>query len=227
MSSTIALIPLRGGSKSIPKKNIKPIAGLPLCFWVINAALDSKIIEKVIVSTDSQDIAELVRQFGPEVVVLERPSELATDEASTEAVMLDVMRRIRFEILVTIQATSPLLTADDLDAAFSKFIKYGYDSMLSAVRTKRFFWTDDGRPVNYDPLNRPRRQEFLGTFMENGAFYITRWPILNQYQCRLGGRIGLYEMSEASAPEIDEPDDWFIVERLLLERGKIKDNNAY
>jgi N-acylneuraminate cytidylyltransferase len=134
--------------------------------------------------------------------------------------MLDVMARVTFEALITIQATSPLLTSLDLESACQSFVSGGYDSMLSAVRTKRFFWTDNARPINYDPMNRPRRQEFLGTLMENGAFYITRRAILEQHKCRLGGRIGIYEMPEASAIEIDEPNDWPIVEPLLMARNQ-------
>jgi len=90
--------------------------------------------------------------------------------------------------------------------------------MLSAVRTKRFFWHDDATPINYDPLRRPRRQDFHGTLMENGAFYVTRRDILQRYQCRLGGKVGIYEMDESTAVEIDELEDWVRVERLLLHR---------
>ena len=218
MSTSVALIPLRGSSKSIPKKNIQLIAGKPLCAWVIQAALQARCIDRVIVSSDSEEIANIVKQISSDVLVLDRPAKLATDEASTEAVMLDVMARVSFETLVTIQATSPLLTSLDLENACKYFVNDGYDSMLSAVRTKRFFWTDNARPINYDPMNRPRRQEFLGTLMENGAFYITRRSILEKYKCRLGGSIGIYEMPESSAVEIDEPNDWPIVECLLLEK---------
>ena len=217
-STVAALIPLRSGSKSIPKKNIQPIAGMPLCAWVIQAAIQARCIDAVVVSTDSEEIANVVMQISSDVVVLDRSPELATDDASTESVMLNVMDRVDFETLFTIQATSPLLTSADLESACQSFVSGDYDSMLSAVRTKRFFWADDAKPINYDPVNRPRRQEFLGTLMENGAFYITRRAILEQYKCRLGGRIGIYEMPDASAVEIDEPNDWPIVERLLLER---------
>ena len=74
--------------------------------------------------------------------------------------------------------------------------------------------------MNYDPLNRPMRQNFEGTLMENGAFYITRQKILEQYQCRLGGKIGIYEMDESTATEIDEPEDWEKVERILMQRAR-------
>ena len=216
--NTVSLIPLRGGSKSIPKKNIKSMAGKPLSAWALVAAANCSAIKTVYVSTDSNEISDVVHGLGLEVQVIMRPAEFATDEASTESVMLHFMSEVDFDVLVTIQATSPLLEARDLDKALIQFHDQQLDSMLSAVRTKRFFWHDDGTAINYDPLHRPRRQEFRGTLMENGAFYITRREILERHQCRLGGKIGIYEMDESTAVEIDEPDDWERVEQLLLRR---------
>lgn len=212
------MIPLRGGSKSIPKKNIKPLAGKPLAAWTLEAAKGCGAIHTVYVSTDSEEIAKVVQGLGLGIQALMRPAEFATDEASTESVMLHFMSQVDFDVLVTIQATSPLLTAHDLDRALVQFHEQQLDSMLSAVRMKRFFWNDDGTPINYDPLSRPRRQEFRGTLMENGAFYVTKRSVLQRYQCRLGGKVGVFEMDESVSIEIDEPDDWEPVERLLLAR---------
>lgn len=212
---TVAIVPLRGGSKSIPKKNIRPLAGQPLCAWVLQAASSAEFIDAVYVSTDCSEIAAVVRALDLAVEIIDRPAALATDEASTEAVMLHFIEQVPCERLVTIQATSPQLTAADLDAALTRFDRDRLDSLLSAVRYKRFFWHDNATPINYDPLHRPRRQDFAGTLMENGAFYITRRAILEQYRCRLGGRIGIHEMPEHSALEIDEPEDWARVEALL------------
>lgn len=215
----VALIPLRGGSKSIPKKNIRDLGGKPMAAWVLDACAKCSLIGSVYVSTDCPEISEVVRSLGLGVKVIDRPAEFATDEASTEAVMMHFKSEVSFDALVTVQATSPLLTARDLDLALRQFNDSGLDSMLSAVRTKRFFWNDDGTPINYDPLHRPRRQEFKGTLMENGAFYVTRWEILDRHQCRLGGKIGIYEMDESTAVEIDEPEDWAHVEMLLAKRA--------
>jgi CMP-N-acetylneuraminic acid synthetase len=212
------LLPLRGGSKSIPKKNIRSIAGKPLAAWTLSAAMSAKLIHEVHISTEAKEIAAVARKLEPSVNIRPRPAELATDEASTESVMLHFMSEVEFDVLVTVQATSPLLTSQDLDRAITQFHAQGSDSMLSATRTKRFFWNDDGTPINYDPLSRQRRQDFRGTLMENGAFYITKREILQRYRCRLGGKIGIYEMDESSAVELDEPADWERVERLLLAR---------
>lgn len=219
---TVALIPLRGGSKSIPGKNIKPLGGRPLCAWVLQAAADCAGIDAVYVSTDSAEIARVVTNLGLGVLVVNRPAEFATDEASTESVMLHFAEQVEFDRLVTIQATSPLLTAEHLQQALAQFDREKCDSMLSAVRVKRFFWADDGTPLNYDPGRRPRRQDFSGTLMENGAFYVTNRPLLLRTQCRLGGKIGICEMPQDTAIEIDELDDWERVARLLAHTSQAR-----
>ena len=218
---TYALVPLRGGSKSIPGKNIKLIAGKPLCAWVLGAACTAARIDRVFVSTDSPEIKDIVHRLGLDVHLLDRPIELATDEASTEAVMLHFLGTApTFDRLVTIQATSPLLDGWQLDEALELFETGCYDSMATVVRTKRFFWNDNGMPINYDPQHRPRRQDFAGTLMENGAFYITSRDLLSGTGCRLGGRIGLYEMPTDSATEIDDMHDWDVVANLLNQKSK-------
>jgi N-acylneuraminate cytidylyltransferase len=220
MSNYVALVPLRGGSKSIPDKNIRLIAGKPLCAWVLEAACLSGVFSKIVVSTDSPKIAKIVRGLHLPIQILDRPAELATDEASTESVMLHAAQQVDFDVLATIQATSPLVQPEDFQKAHSLFITSGYDSLLTAVRTKRFFWSDDGKALNYDPQQRPRRQDFAGSLMENGAFYFTKRSVLELAKCRLGGRICIYEMTAESAVEIDEQEDWALVERALLDRSK-------
>jgi len=229
--SIVAFIPVRGGSKSIYLKNIKPLAGRPLIFWTLDAALDCKYIDYVYVSTDSQDIAQTVEYYREKlsfndrnkIQCIGRSPETATDTASTESAMLEFARSHIFEIIVLIQATSPLLTSFHLEQAICKYNLGQYDSMLSLVRQKRFIWHEDVegivKPVNYDPQNRPRRQEMSGFLVENGSFYITTRQRLLDTGCRISGRIGFYEMPEETYFEIDEPSDWIIVEQLLLHRN--------
>jgi len=216
--SNVALVPLRGGSKSIPKKNIKLIAGKPLCAWALEAAVVSGIFSKVVVSTDSNEIADVVNKLQLGVEVIERPAHLATDTASTESVMLHAVENLDFDVLSTIQVTSPLVLPDDFTLAYKKMCEENLDSIVTGVRTKRFYWGDNGKPLNYNPQQRPRRQDFQGVIMENGAFYMTKRSILKKYKCRLGGKIGVYEMGADSAVEIDEPEDWCKVEKLLKKR---------
>lgn len=219
----VALIPVRGGSKSIPLKNIKEIAGKPLVFWTVKAANECENIDKVYVSTDSDAIKKTVESFGMEkVVVIGRSEETASDTASTESVMLEFAVQYQFENIFLIQATSPLLEAKDLEEGYKLFCQKDTDSVFSAVKQTRFHWevNEEGYaiPTNYDPFHRPRRQEFKGYYVENGAFFITSKKMLLESRNRISGKMKLYEMDDDSYFEIDEPSDWIIIEALLKRR---------
>lgn len=213
-------MPLRGGSKSIPGKNIRPLAGKPLFAWSLGAALDSDCFDEVWVGTDSDRIRDEVKRLFPgRVRVFERSAQTCTDEASTESALLEFAAAVGFDVLCTIQATAPLTQAGDFSQARRHFTGQGADSLLTATREKRFYWSDQGAPLNYDPAARPRRQDFPGSLMENGAFYFTRRSVLEAERCRLGGVVCIHEMAPATATEIDEPEDWARVESLLRQRG--------
>lgn len=215
-----AFIPVRGGSKSIPFKNIKPINGKPLVYWVLDAAQKSSNIDKIYVSTDNLTIKSTVESFKlSKIEVIERSMETATDTASTESAMLEFAEQYEFDNLVLIQATSPLLKTSDLDGGFELFFQKGTDSVLSVVRQKRFHWEMNQQgfvfPTNYDHLHRLRRQEYEGYLVENGAFYITSKLNLLNSKNRISGNIKAFEMEEDSFYEIDEPSDWEVVEYLM------------
>ena len=221
----VAFIPVRGGSKSIPLKNIKEIAGKPLVFWVAKAANDAKCIDKVYVATDSEIIRQAVKAFSlPKVEAIDRSAESAKDTASTESVMLEFAGKYDFDNIFLIQATSPLLQNSDLENGYKLFASEGTDSVLSVVRQKRFHWAVDkygyAHPTNYDVFRRPRRQEFEGYLVENGAFYITSKKKLLDTKNRISGNIKAYEMDEDTYFEIDEPSDWIIIEKILKNRKK-------
>jgi len=114
-----------------------------------------------------------------------------------------------------VQATSPLTETQHFEEALNLYFRSHFDSLLSCVRNKRFFWKEDGTPLNYDYRNRPRRQEFEGVWMENGAFYINTVGNILKSKNRLSSKIGIYEMPEYTATEIDDPDDWSILENLM------------
>jgi N-acylneuraminate cytidylyltransferase len=212
----LAVLPLRGGSKSIPQKNIKFIGGKPLFAWALESALNSKIFDEIIISSDSQEILDLTKKLYPEVSLDFRPKELASDNASSEAVLIHIMQNHNCDVISLVQATSPLTEPEDFIKARQKFEEESADSLVTAVSSKRFFWNHNSEPINYDPSKRPRRQDFDGWLMENGAFYFTRSDILAAEGSRLGGKISIYEMEEITGYEIDEPADWLILEQLLL-----------
>lgn len=217
----IALIPLRGGSKGIPGKNLKELNGKPLCSYAINAALNSKKIDEVWVSSDDKTIIDFITLEFPKVKIRKRPAEFATDTASTELVILDLINSQNFGIkdqIILIQATSPLIVFNDLNLALEQLENSPLNSLVSGVEFKRFLWNKDGNPINYNVYNRPRRQDFDGIFLENGAFYISTVDTILKTKNRVQIPAELYFMREESAYEIDEISDWIIVESLLSNR---------
>jgi len=215
----IAFIPIRCGSKSIPFKNIKEFCGKPLVYWVLEALQNSTNIDQIFVATDCQEIKLVVNDFRfDKVKVYDRESKNANDTASTESVMLEFITKHNFDkddLFLLVQATSPLTQTKDFDEALETLKNRNADSLLTCVRTKRFYWNNDGKPYNYDYKNRPRRQDFDGMLMENGAFYISTIENIIKEQNRLGGKIAIYEMEEFTAIELDEEDDWIIAEKLM------------
>jgi YrbI family 3-deoxy-D-manno-octulosonate 8-phosphate phosphatase len=219
MKKAIAIIPARCGSKSIKLKNIKLFCGKPLIYWALTALSNSKYIEEIYVATDCDKIENAVVNLNiQKVKIYRRLTENATNEASTESLMLEFIDKnaINQETqLILVQATSPLLQTQNIDKAFKKYYKGNFDSVISVVRLKRFFWNENGQALNYDYKNRPRRQDFEGILMENGAFYINIVKNILKYKNRLSGKILTFEMPEYSAIEIDEEDDWLIAESIM------------
>lgn len=217
--TNIAFIPARGGSKSIPLKNIKLLLNKPMIYWTANAANNATCIDKVIIATDSKEIKETALSFNlDKLSVYDREKENATDTASTESVMLEYIKNAKLnneDNFFLIQATSPMLKSDDIDKMWEKYNKEEADSIFSCVVSKRFYWNWDIKPLNYDYKNRPRRQEYKGMLLENGACYINKVKNIIKDKNRLSGKITFYEMPEYSAFEIDEEDDFIIIEKLM------------
>ena len=218
----IVFIPVRGGSKSIPLKNIKILNGKPLVYWTIKAAFEAKSVDKIIVATDSEEIKSSVLSFGfDKVEIYNRDVENAQDTSSTESVMLEYIKKSSLQgndKFILIQATSPLIKSKYINEMIDKLENSDADSIFSVVREKQFHWieTENGvRPINYDYKNRPRRQEFQGILAENGACYINSVKNILENECRISGKIITYEMPTETVYEIDEENDWIIVENLL------------
>ncbi|HXC78951.1 MAG TPA: acylneuraminate cytidylyltransferase family protein, partial [Candidatus Acidoferrum sp.] len=170
----VAIIPARAGSKGIPRKNVKLIGGRPLIEWVMAAALSSSRIDEVVLATDDDDAAQIGRNLG--ATVFARSAESASDEAPTEAVLMEVAQAIVADVYVLLQPTSPLTSACDVDAALA-VLDEGHDSVLSVVPQTRFTWAQGPSgwtPTNYSVAARPRRQETEPFLVENGAIYAFR-----------------------------------------------------
>jgi len=220
----VAIIPLRKGSKGIPGKNKKKMLGRPLFSWVLGAAIFSDL-DEVYVFTDDEEILKFISKeyhWTSKVKGLLRNDENANDTASTESAMVEFAEKINhdFDVLCLLQATSPLTTSQDINNALFQISVEGKTSALSVVKTHRFTWNADGTPQNYDVFNRPRRQDFAGLLMENGAVYATTKDAFIKSKNRVSETIGLVEMPEETLMEIDSLSDWTIIENLLAERQK-------
>lgn len=222
---SIGFIPLRAGSKGIPGKNKKKLLGRPLFCWSLGAAIASQL-DEVYVFTDDTDILEFIKKeyhWTDKVHGIKRSPDSASDTASTEMAMMEFVEQsgVAFDLFCLLQATSPFTTATDINNCIDKVINgKNYDSALTVVNTHRFTWHADGTPLNYDMFNRPRRQDFEGLMIENGACYVTTHSALRESKNRISGNIATVLMPEDSLTEIDSLTDWKIVEELLATRLK-------
>lgn len=215
----LALIPARGGSKGILRKNIRNLNGLPLIAHNIKAGMNSKYVSDIYVSTEDEEIAEISKKYGAKII--KRPQEFASDTASSESVLLHFADNVDFDILVFMQCTSPLTLSLDIDEALKLFFEKGYDSVLSVTNDHGgflcggFTWDEDGQSVNYDYKNRKRRQDEKLKYRENGAIYIMTKENLVKHKNRLHGNIGLYVMPYHRSYEIDEYEDLLFLNRIM------------
>lgn len=211
----IAFIPVRAGSKSIKNKNITLVNNKPLVYWTVSVANNSNL-DKVFVSTDSIEIKTLVESFGfNKVEVIERSKESSSDKATSESALIEFTNKYEFDNVVFMQATSPLTQTSDINGALKKFLNSDKKSLISAIKRHQFLWDTKGTPMNYDPNNRPRRQEWDGYYIENGAFYISSRKEILKTGCRITTPVDFWEMSVQNIFEIDEPTDIDIVEKLF------------
>ena len=218
----LSIIAARSGSKGIPMKNLIILNQKPLLYYTVKASMDSKLISKTIVSTDSDRIAKVARKFGAEVIM--RPKRLASDKAQVELTVMHVLQFLKSRenyvphILVLLSNTSPLRSSKHIDEALKFFFNKKYDSVLSGFSAHKFLWKAKDSvayPINYDPKKRPNRQEMKDQFIENGAIYITKNELFEKSKCRISGRIGLYQMSEELSIEIDSHHDLSLAEQTM------------
>ena len=219
----IGFIPLRKGSKGIPNKNKRKMVGRPLFTWVLGEAVFSNL-DEVVVYTDDESVIEFIAKeyhWTNKIKAILRSEESANDTASTEFAMIEFCEFINydFDSFCLLQATSPFTRKEDINACLEK-LNEDYDSALTVVNTHRFLWDKYGNALNYKPQERPRRQDFDGLLIENGAVYTTTKESLKSTKNRLGNKVAVVQMPEESLHEIDSETDWTVVEQLLIERQK-------
>ena len=217
----IAVIPARGGSKGIPKKNIRFLIDKPLIAYTILAAINSKYIDKLVVSTDDKAIKETANFFGAQVI--DRPKTLSQDSTPLDPVIFHAINTIEhnentsFDFVITIQPTSPLLTTEIINRTIKIMIEGDYDTLISIIGETHLYWIK--KSDTYIPLYKKRvnRQELEPIFKETGSILISKRNIVTEHN-RIGNKIIFYELSEEKGIDIDTEKDWWIAENLLRKK---------
>jgi YrbI family 3-deoxy-D-manno-octulosonate 8-phosphate phosphatase len=218
----LAIIPARGGSERVPRKNARELAGLPLLAHTIRHAREARLVDAVVVSTDDAELAALARDQCADVVL--RPAELASAEATSESALLHVLDERRAaglddpELVVFLQATSPVRRPGDVDGAIETLRETGADAVFSAAPSHRLIWRGEQTavtPLTYDPARRPREQDMEPEWYENGSIYVFRPDVLREHGHRLGGRVAVYPMDEWSSFQLDTEEDAQLLEWIL------------
>ena len=220
----LAIIPARGGSKGIPKKNIQYLLGKPLLAYSIDHALNTPEISRTIVTTDCPEIEAVAHEFGAEIII--RPKAISHDTAPSESALLHTLQKLKEKenytpnLVVFLQATSPIRKSDDISNALALFHQENADSLFSAYPLEGFCWkkslSDPLHPIDYSTQERPRRQDKSHSlYEENGSIYIFKPQILTENNTRLGGKIAVYPMPLLAAHQIDLPEDLYTAEALL------------
>ncbi len=213
--TAVAIIPARGGSKGVPRKNLAEVGGLPLLVRTIHAARTVPSLARVIVSTDDDGIAAIARHAGADVVL--RPPELATDDAPSELALLHVLDELRHregmtpDVTVFLQCTSPFTTGADIEAVLETLVEEAADSVFTAQPFTHFLWRRDatGRMtgVNHDATMRVMRQHREEEYLENGAIYAMRTEGFLRSRHRFFGAVAVHVMPPGRSLEIDTQED--------------------
>jgi CMP-N-acetylneuraminic acid synthetase len=220
----LGVIPARGGSKRVPKKNIKKLGGKPLIAYTIEAAEKSKLLDSFVVSTDSAEISGVVTKYGAKTI--ERPKVLATDWAKTIDVILDVAKKEEADAIMCLQPTSPFRTAKDIDDAINLFLNVKCESVVSVCEVRDdLCWLLQFKdnylcPVLQNKYLTSRFQDLPKLFVPNGAIYIASVKTLNKYKSFYTKKIFPYIMPQERSIDIDDMDDFVIAEK------KINENNS-
>lgn len=219
---SLGVIPARGGSKGIKRKNIKLLNGKPMIQYTIEAAQKSNL-DRFVVSTEDEEIKAICEGLGAEVI--DRPLELATDAAHAAEAVVDVLGKVDgYDTVMMLQPTSPLRHEIFINEALDVYEKGKYESLISVGVFKNFIWALGLQcpfPINYDPFGRrPRRQDKLTDFVENGAIYIFQANHFMDKKCVIYGRLGFYVMPDEACLEVDTPFTFWLTEQTMKLWGK-------
>ena len=225
----LGLIPARGGSKGVPRKNVREVCGKPLLQYTAEAALDARGLDRVILSTDDEEIASVGRACGVEVPFM-RPPELARDETPMMPVVHHALRWLAergstFDAVCLLAPCTPLRRVEDIDGAIELLERTGADSVISFVEVgdkhpARMKYIDgEGRAIDppfAEAVEGQRRQDLPKLYLREGSIYLTRTPVILEQQSFKGRDCRAWLVPEDRACNVDAPIDLLIAEQLLL-----------
>jgi len=206
MARILGITPARGGSKSIPKKNIKEICGKPLIAWTIEAAKKSRLLDRYVVSTEDKEIAEISKQYGAEVI--DRPPELAIDEATTLSVMQDILNKIDADVVVLLQCTSPVRDDGLIDYCINRFLETKADSLATGFMCQLYEWG----------TYSARRQDLGGFFHDDGNVYVIKAELIKRGEL-WGSKMEKVIIGKEQNFEIDDAFDFWLNEQIIKKRA--------
>lgn len=220
----LAVIPARGGSKGIPRKNLRLMHGKPLISYAISNALECSYITDCVVTTDDDEIANVAKMYGSQVII--RSPKLAQDAVTLDPVIFDavekmeVIKKVTYDVVITLQATSPLLTVDTLNQAMEKFIKETMDTIISVVNVPHLSWKKEGGEIVPNYYRRLNRQQLPPNYLETGAFFITKRDFVTA-SSRVGNVVDVFEVPKNESVDIDSVEDWIVAESILGKKNII------
>lgn len=217
----LAIIPARGGSKGIPRKNVRLLHGKPLISYAIENALRCNNITDIVVSSDSDEILSIARKYP--ISTITRGSELAGDNITLDPVIHDALiqmegqKNTHYDVVITMQPTSPLLKNTTLEKAVNEFIQDNKDSYISVVNKAHLTWSKDGDGYSPNYTERLNRQKLPPLYFETGAFFISRRECVTP-SGRLGAHVSVFEIPDDESVDIDSPADWMLCENILSKK---------
>ncbi|MGM0843670.1 MAG: cytidylyltransferase domain-containing protein [Bacillota bacterium] len=226
----LVIIPARGGSKGIPRKNVRLMCGKPLISYSIENALGSEFNLDVVVSTDDVEIARIAEIYGARSI--KRPDYLATDQVTLDPVInhalleMEKDKEVSYDYVVTMQPTSPLLKSHTLDSAIKYFIHSNFDTVLSGINRPHLSWTEINGEFTPTYKERLNRQYLPKNLLETGAFVITKREFVTELS-RLGPSVTIYEVPENESIDIDTPQDWWVAEKELSKKSILIRTEGY
>jgi len=222
--SVVAVVPMKGHSERVPRKNLRPLHGRPLYHWIVRALQNARNIDEVVVETDSDEIEEdVAANFS--LRVLRRPPELLGDEVPMNDLIAFHIEAIESDVYLQTHATNPLLSPLTIDRAISQFFSVcsDYDSLFSVTSIQTRLYREDGLPVNHNPEELLPTQQLPVLYEENSNLYIfTRASFKNNRNRRIGKRPCMFEIDKLEAVDIDNMNDFLLAEALIAHNAAVK-----